>query len=49
VNSGGTELTVPVQIAPDAAIGPRVIRIVTPAAASGESATPANTFTVLPP
>jgi hypothetical protein len=49
VNGAGTQLTVPLAIAPDAALGPRVIRIVTPAAASGEAATPANTFTVLSP
>lgn len=49
VNATGTELTVPLQIAPDAPLGSRVIRVTTPGGISTEVAEPANTFTVFPP
>ena len=46
-NAGGTEITVRISIAPDAPLGARVIRVVTPGGATTEVAEPANTFTVL--
>lgn len=49
VNATGTELTVPLQIAPDAPLGSRVIRVTTPGGISTEVSEPANTFTVYPP
>ena len=49
VNATGTQLTVPMYIAPDAPLSSRVIRVVTPAGTSDEIAVPANTFTVYPP
>jgi YD repeat-containing protein len=49
VNSTGTEATVSLRIAPDAALGGRVIRIVTPGGTTSAAAEPANTFTVFAP
>lgn len=49
VNADGTQLTVPLQIAPDAPLGSRVIRVTTPGGTSTSVADPANTFTVFPP
>jgi len=47
INGSGTELTVRVIVAPDAPLGPRVIRVFTPGGGSTDAAEPANTFTVL--
>lgn len=49
VNATGTQLTVPMYVAPDAPLGSRVIQVITPAGTSGAEAVPANTFTVYPP
>lgn len=46
VNAAGTELTVGMAIASDAPLGPRVIQVHLPGAASSATATPANTFVV---
>jgi YD repeat-containing protein len=46
VNGDGTQLTVPMHIAPDAPLGSRVIRVVVPGAISSGAAHPSNTFTV---
>ena len=46
-NAAGTELAVRISIAPDAPLGARVIRVLTPGGASTGAAVPANTFTVL--
>lgn len=49
VNAAGTEATVSLQIPNDAALGARVIRIVTPGGGiTTDVAAPANTFTVFP-
>ena len=47
-NAAGTEITVRIAIASDAALGARVIRVFTPGGATTEAAVPANTFTVQP-
>jgi YD repeat-containing protein len=49
VNSSGTEATVSLRIAADAALGGRVIRIVTPGGTTSAVPEPANTFTVFTP
>jgi hypothetical protein len=49
IDPDGRRLTVPFEIAADAPLGARVIRVTTPAATSSEAAVPANTFTVYPP
>ena len=49
VNSDGTQLTVRVQIAPDAQLGSRVIQVVTPVTASSSESNAANKFTVYAP
>lgn len=49
VNGAGTELTVSFNVAIDAAIGPRVIQVLTPAGATSAEGTAANTFTVRAP
>jgi YD repeat-containing protein len=49
VNPAGTELVLRLHIAPSAALGTRVIRVVTPGGVSASTASPANTFTVIPP
>jgi len=46
-NGAGTELTVRINITPDAPLGARVIRVFTPGGATTDAAQPANTFTVL--
>lgn len=45
----GEKLTVPVQVAPDAAIGSRVLRLRVPGASTDAQATPANTVTIVAP
>jgi hypothetical protein len=47
INGTGSELTVRVIVAPDAPLGPRVIRVFTPGGGSTGAAEPSNTFTVL--
>jgi hypothetical protein len=47
-NAGGTELTVIMTIAADAALGERVIRLDSPAGATTDVSAAANTFTVEP-
>jgi YD repeat-containing protein len=49
VNAAGTELVLRLHIAPSAPLGARVIRVVTPGGVSASTASPANTFTVIPP
>ncbi len=49
VNAAGTEATLSLRIASDAALGGRVIRIVTPGGTTSANAEPANTFTVFTP
>lgn len=49
VNGDGTQLTVRVQIAPDAPLGARVIQVVTPVTASSSEPSVANKFTVYAP
>lgn len=49
INAAGTELTLPMGIAPDAPLGSRVIQVTTPAGTSGAAPLPANTFTLYPP
>jgi hypothetical protein len=49
VNALGTELTVPVSIAPNASLGAHVIRVSTPVGTSSAEAAPANTLTVIAP
>jgi hypothetical protein len=49
VNAAGTQLTVRIQIAPDAPLGARVIQVLTPVTSSATEASPANTFTVYAP
>lgn len=49
VNGDGTELTVRLQITDDAALGARVIQVVTPVATSSPVQSPANRFTVYAP
>ena len=47
INADGSELTVPLHVAPDAPLGPRVIQVHLPGGiASRADAVPANTFTV---
>jgi hypothetical protein len=46
VNADGTEATVNISAAPDAALGTRVVVIATPAGETSEIGTPANTLTV---
>ena len=48
-DSFGEKLTVPVFVAPDAAIGSRVLRLRVPGASTDAQATPANTLTVVAP
>jgi hypothetical protein len=47
-NAAGTELTVRVQIAPDAGLGARAVRVTTPGGTTPPEATAKNTFTVFP-
>lgn len=47
-NAAGTQLTVGMAIAADAPLGPRVIQVHVPGAASSATASPANTFEVIP-
>jgi hypothetical protein len=47
-NAARTELTIRLQIAPDAALGARVVRVTTPGGATPAEATAKNTFTVFP-
>lgn len=49
VNAAGTELTIPLHVPSDAALGSRVIRVTTPAGTTTADPLPANTFTVYPP
>jgi YD repeat-containing protein len=49
VNAAGTELVLRLYIAPSAPLGARVIQVVTPGGISASAASPANTFTVIPP
>lgn len=49
INAAGTELSIPLHVPADAALGPRVIRVITPAGTTTADAIPANTFTVYPP
>jgi YD repeat-containing protein len=49
VNSAGTELDVPMSIAPNAPVGPRVIQVLVPGAASSATAAPANTLNIVTP
>ena len=49
VNAAGTQITVPIAIATDAPTTARVIQVTTPAGASSNVASPADTFTVYPP
>jgi hypothetical protein len=46
-NADGTQITVRITVTPDAPLGARVIRVVTPGGTTTEAAEPANTFTVL--
>lgn len=46
-NAAGTEVTVQMNLASDAPLGPRLITVVTPAGNTSVSLGPANTFTVL--
>jgi hypothetical protein len=46
INANGTQLTVRIQIAPDAPLVSRVIQVVTPVTSSSPDASPANSFTV---
>lgn len=48
-DSFGEKLTVPVLVAPDAAIGSRVLRLRVPGASTDAQATPANTVTIVAP
>lgn len=49
VNAAGTEISIPLHIPSDAALGSRVIRVTTPAGTTTPDPLPANTFTVYPP
>jgi hypothetical protein len=49
VTPDGTELTVRLQIAPNAPLGSRLIQVLTPTATSSVQQSPANTFTVFAP
>lgn len=49
VNANGTQLTVRIQIAPNAPLGARVIRVLTPVTASPADGSPANTLTIYAP
>ena len=49
VNADGTEITINVTLAADAAAGPRLIQVQTPSGSSSAQATPANTFNILEP
>ncbi len=49
VDSTGTQIVIRFTIAPSAALGPRVIRVVTPGGITSSDAAPANTFTVISP
>lgn len=48
-DSFGEKLTVPVFVAPDAAIGSRVLRLRVPGGSTDAQATPANTLTIVTP
>jgi hypothetical protein len=48
-NASGTQLTVAVQLAPDAPLVDRVIQVSTPVGASSATASPANTLRVIAP
>jgi hypothetical protein len=47
VSADGTSLTAYLEIAPDAPTGSRLIQVATPAGSSGDTASPANTFSVV--
>jgi YD repeat-containing protein len=47
VNASGTEITVSLTVATDAASGARVVRVVTPAGMTDAAASPNNTLTIL--
>lgn len=49
VNAAGTQLDVTMSIAPNAPVGPRVIQVVVPGAASSATAAPANTLNIVAP
>jgi hypothetical protein len=49
VNADGTELTVTMTISPLAALGQRVLRVITPAGSSGNIVTSGNHFSVVSP
>jgi YD repeat-containing protein len=48
VNALGTELTLDLHVQPDAPIGSRVVRVLTPGGSTTSAPIPANTFTVYP-
>lgn len=48
INAAGTEVLVSIVIAPDAPVGARVVRVLTPAGLTEGAASPNNTFTVTP-
>lgn len=48
VNALGTELTLDLHVQPDAPIGSRVVRVMTPGGSTTTDPIPANTFTVYP-
>jgi len=47
ISADGTTLTAMIEVAADAALGERVIQVVTPAGVTSEAASPANTLTVV--
>jgi YD repeat-containing protein len=49
ISADGTELTLGVHVPADAALGGRVIRVITPGGVTTDQPEPANTFTVFPP
>jgi YD repeat-containing protein len=49
VNGTGTEMTVSLRLASNAALGARVLQVQTPGGTTTSTAVPANTFTVYPP